>query len=71
MLLQNCVEYFHISCFECIIPNLAHLVRGDCVKMEGWIAGRLDSKVIIESSTKAIQDWFWYEGCVFDIECYE
>lgn len=65
------VEYYHISCFERIIPGLADLVRGECLKMYGWIAAPPDSKVAIESSTKAIQDWFRYEGRAFDIECYE
>ncbi|RHZ66667.1 hypothetical protein CDV55_107595 [Aspergillus turcosus] len=54
----ECVEYYHISCFERIIPDLADLVRGECLKMDGWIAAPSDSKVTIESSTKAIQDWF-------------
>jgi hypothetical protein len=65
------VEYYHIGCFERIIPDLADLVRDECLKMDGWIAAPLDSKVTIESSTKAIQDWFRYEGRAFDIECYE
>jgi hypothetical protein len=39
--------------------------------MDGWIAGPPGSKVSIESSTKAIQDWFQYEGRVFNISCYE
>ncbi|GFF27781.1 hypothetical protein IFM61606_10022 [Aspergillus udagawae] len=52
------VEYYHISCFERIIPDLADLVRDECLKMDGWIAAPLDSRVTIESSTKAIQDWF-------------
>ncbi|KAF4236303.1 hypothetical protein CNMCM8980_002947 [Aspergillus fumigatiaffinis] len=52
------VKYYHISCFERIIPELADLVRDDSLEMDGWIAAPLDSKVTIESSTKAIQDWF-------------
>lgn len=39
--------------------------------MDGWIAAPPDSEVTIESSTRAIQDWFWYEGRTFDIDCYE
>ncbi|KAL4891332.1 hypothetical protein BDV59DRAFT_182245 [Aspergillus ambiguus] len=39
--------------------------------MDGWIAAPLGSKVTIESSTKAIEDWFLYEGRTFDIGCYE
>jgi hypothetical protein len=39
--------------------------------MDGWIAALSDSKVTIESSTKAIQDWFQYEGCAFNIKYYE
>ncbi|KAH1400383.1 hypothetical protein KXW42_006950 [Aspergillus fumigatus] len=52
------VEYYHIGCFERIIPDLADLVRDKFLKMDGWIAAPLDRKVTIESSTKAIQDWF-------------
>ncbi|KAH3545846.1 hypothetical protein KXW20_007490, partial [Aspergillus fumigatus] len=65
------VEYYHIGCFERIIPDLADLVRDKFLKMDGWIAAPLDRKVTIESSTKAIQDWFRYEGRAFDIDCYE
>jgi hypothetical protein len=62
------VAYYHISCFERIIPYLSDLVRDECLKMDGWIAAPLNSRVTIESSTKAIQDWFLYEGGAFDIE---
>ncbi|KAJ6126189.1 hypothetical protein N7471_010682 [Penicillium samsonianum] len=39
--------------------------------MDGWIASPPGTKVSIESSTKAIEDWFQYEGRAFDIGCYE
>ncbi|RHZ48746.1 uncharacterized protein CDV56_101040 [Aspergillus thermomutatus] len=64
------VEYYHISCFERIVPDLPDLLGGG-FKMDGWIAAPPGSKVSIESSTKAIQDWFRYEGRAFDIDCYE
>lgn len=65
------IKYYHISCFECIIPNLANLARDECLKINHWIAAQLDNKVTIKSSTKAIQDRFRYEGCAFDINCYK
>jgi hypothetical protein len=65
------VQYYHISCFERIIPDLPDLLSGGPLKMDGWIAGPPGSKVSIESFTKAIQDWFRYVGRTFDIDCYE
>ncbi|RHZ45040.1 uncharacterized protein CDV56_100457 [Aspergillus thermomutatus] len=65
------VQYYDISCLERIIPDLTNLLSSGCLKMDGWIAAPPDSKVTIKSSTKAIQDWFRYEGCAFDIDCYE
>ncbi|KAF4207308.1 hypothetical protein CNMCM8927_003582 [Aspergillus lentulus] len=65
------VPYYHISCFERIIPDLPDLLSGGSLKMDGWIAAPPGSKVSIESSTKAIQDWFRYGGRTFDIDCYE
>jgi hypothetical protein len=65
------VEYYHITCFERIIPDLPDLLSGESLKMDGWIAAPPDGKVTIESSTKAVQDWFRYQGRAFDIGCYE
>jgi hypothetical protein len=48
------IKYYHISCFKHIIPNLANLVRGEYLKIDGWIAALLDSKVMTKFSTKAI-----------------
>ncbi|GFF96678.1 hypothetical protein IFM61392_10416 [Aspergillus lentulus] len=47
------VEYYHITCFERIIPELPDLLVGESLKMDGWIAAPPDGKVTIESSTKA------------------
>lgn len=71
MCIAERVEYYHITCLERIIPDLANLLTAGHLKMDGWIAAPPDSKITIESSTKAIQDWFQYEGRTFDIDCYE
>ncbi|KAF5859883.1 hypothetical protein ETB97_002242 [Aspergillus alliaceus] len=65
---KNTLSTITFSCFERIIPDLADLVRDNCLKMDSSPPG---SKATIESSTKAIQDWFRYEGRAFDINCYE
>lgn len=64
-------EHCYITCFERIIPDLPDLLSGESSKMDGWIAALEDSKLTIESSTKPIQDWIWYEDQAFDIHCYE
>ncbi|GBF62892.1 hypothetical protein TMEN_5483 [Trichophyton mentagrophytes] len=65
------VEYYHITCVERFLPDLASLIKDGSLKMDGWISAPPESTVTIESSTEAIQDWFRYEGRTFDIGCYE
>ncbi|KAL3489517.1 hypothetical protein BJX62DRAFT_226544 [Aspergillus germanicus] len=65
------VEYYHITCIERIIPNLADLVVNGHLKLGGWVCAPPDTKISVESSTDAIKDWFKYGGRTFDINCYE
>ena len=69
--IQERSEYYHITCFERIIPDWMDLLRKGYLKRDGWIAAPPGSGVTIESSTQAILDWFQYEGRTFDIACYE
>jgi hypothetical protein len=65
------VQDYHISCFERIIPDSAGLVRGDCLKMDGWLAARQTAKSRTSLPPKPFKTGFRYEGRVFDIDCYE
>lgn len=68
---QERIEYYHIICFERIIPDWTDLLRKGYLKRDGWIAAPPGSGVAIECSTQATLDWFQYEGRTFDIACYE
>ncbi|KAE8311031.1 hypothetical protein BDV41DRAFT_566153 [Aspergillus transmontanensis] len=59
---SSSIEYYHITCFERILPDLPNLVRYGYLKMDGCIAAPPDSQISIKSSIKAIEDCFiWIE----------
>jgi hypothetical protein len=64
-------KYYHITCIERLLPNLADLVRDGHLQMDEHISAPLDSKVSIKSSAEMIADWFKYGGRTFDLGCYE
>ncbi|KAJ5175694.1 uncharacterized protein N7482_001571 [Penicillium canariense] len=68
---EELIEYYHITCIERLIPNLAELVVNGHLKLDGWVSAPLGSSISIESSTQAITDWFEHGGRTFDIQCYE
>ncbi|GFF18978.1 hypothetical protein BDQ94DRAFT_163937 [Aspergillus terreus] len=65
------IQYYHITCIERLIPNLAELVVNGHLKLDGWVSAPLGCSISIESSTQAITDWFEHGGRTFDIQCYE
>jgi hypothetical protein len=65
------IQYYHITCMERLIPNLAELVVNGHLKLDGWVSAPLGCSISIESSTQAITDWFERGGRTFDIQCYE
>lgn len=64
-------KYYHVTCIECLLPNLADLVRDGHLQMDGYISAPVDSKVSFKLSVEMIADWFKYGGRTFDLECYE
>ncbi|GKZ63653.1 hypothetical protein AnigIFM49718_002794, partial [Aspergillus niger] len=65
------IQYYHITCIERLIPNLAKLVVNGHQKLDGWVSAPLGGSISIKSSTQAITDWFEHGGRTFDIQCYE
>jgi hypothetical protein len=65
------IQYYHITCIENLLPNLAELVVNGHLKLDGWVSAPLGCSTSIDSSTRAITDWFQHGGRTFDIQCYE
>ncbi|RDH27070.1 hypothetical protein BDQ94DRAFT_163937 [Aspergillus welwitschiae] len=65
------IQYYHITCIERLIPNLAELVVNGHLILDGWVSAPLGGSISIKSSTQAITDWFEHGGRTFDIQCYE
>ncbi|KAL2859823.1 uncharacterized protein BJX67DRAFT_376027 [Aspergillus lucknowensis] len=65
------IQYYHITCIESLIPNLAELVVNGHLKLHSWVSAPLGCSISIKSSTQAITDWFEHGGRTFDIQCYE
>jgi hypothetical protein len=71
LLYSELVEYYHITCIERIIPNLADLVVNGHLKLGKWVCAPPYTKVSVEYSTDTIKDRFKYGGRTLDIGCYE
>jgi hypothetical protein len=65
------IQYYHITCIESLLPNLAELVVNGHLRLDGWVSAPLGCSISINSSTQAIRDWFEHGGRTFDIQCYE
>lgn len=65
------IQYYHITCIESLLPNLAELVVNGHLKLDGWVSAPLGCSISFSSSTQAIRDWFEHGGRTFDIQCYE